>query len=176
MSNYELLMSYSKEELIKLLENSAKNLLAMDGVWFQSIEKKDCMQTAMLHDIEAWRKYTVSEARRIKEFLGLDEHPGLEGLEKALRLRFAAYVNQDRIEIDGNTLTYTLVTCRVQNARARKGMPYHPCKSVGIVEFSGFAKTIDSRFSCRCLSCYPEITDGSCCCKWKFILNVDVEK
>ena len=29
------------------------------------------------------------------------------------------------------------------------------------------------RISCRMIitSCYPDITDNSCCCKWKFVLN-----
>ena len=171
MSNYENLSKYSKEELIRLLEIYSKNWLAMDGVWFQSVERKYGMDEAMYHDIEAWKRFTVTEARQIKAFLKLPEQPGLEGLKEALSLRFYANINEDKIEIEGNTLTYTSVNCRVQRARERKGMPFHPCKSVGIVEYSGFAQTIDERITCTCVSCYPDITDDSCCCKWKFTLN-----
>ena len=171
MSNYEKLSKYSKEELIQLLEIYSKNWLAMDGVWFQSVERKFGMDEAMYHDIEAWKRFTVTEARQIKSFLKLPEQPGLEGLKEALSLRFYANINEDKIEIEGNTLTYTSVNCRVQRARERKGMPFHPCKSVGIVEYSGFAQTIDERITCECVSCYPDITDESCCCKWKFTLN-----
>ncbi|MBQ2755219.1 MAG: hypothetical protein IJF27_00925 [Oscillospiraceae bacterium] len=171
MTNFENLSQYSKEELIKLIEIYSKNWLAMDGVWFQSVEQKLGMDEAMFHDAEAWRRFTVIEAKKIKEFLKLEEHPGLDGLAKALSLRFYANINEDKIEIDGNTLTYTSVDCRVQRARERKGMPFHPCKSVGIIEYSGFAKTIDDRITCECVSCYPDITDSSCCCKWKFTLN-----
>ncbi|MBQ3049356.1 MAG: hypothetical protein IJC94_05315 [Oscillospiraceae bacterium] len=171
MTNFENLSQYSKEELIKLIEIYSKNWLAMDGVWFQSVEQKLGMDEAMFHDAEAWRRFTVIEAKKIKEFLKLEEHPGLDGLAKALSLRFYANINKDKIEIDGNTLTYTSVDCRVQRARERKGMPFHPCKSVGIIEYSGFAKTIDDRITCECVSCYPDITDSSCCCKWKFTLN-----
>ena len=140
------------------------------GVWFQSIEQKLGMDEAMYHDGEAWRRFTVIEAKRIKEFLRLPDNSGIEGLEKALRLRFYANINEDKIEIDGNTLTYTSVNCRVQRARERKGMPFHPCKSVGIIEYTEFAKAIDSRFTCECVSCYPDITDNECCCKWRFRL------
>lgn len=35
----ETLKNYSKEQLIELIENYCKNWLAMDGVWFQSVEK-----------------------------------------------------------------------------------------------------------------------------------------
>lgn len=168
--NFEKLSQYTKEELIELIEMGAKNWLAMDGVWFQSIEKKCGMDEAMYHDGEAWRRFTVIEAKRIKEFLNLDEHPGIEGLKRALELRMWASMNNDKIEIDSNVLIYTSIDCRVQRARERKGMPLHPCKPVGLIEYEGFAKAIDDRFSCECLSCYPEIKDESCCCKWKFTL------
>lgn len=173
MNNYELLSSFDKDDLIRLIEIYSKNWLAMDGVWFQSIEQKSGMDEAMFHDAEAWRRFTVIEAKRIKEFLKLPDNSGVNGLEKALRLRFYANINKDLIEIDGNTLTYTAMECRVQTARARKGMPFHPCKSVGEIEYSGFAKVIDERFVCECVSCYPDITDNSCCCKWRFTLKED---
>lgn len=171
MTNYEILSQYSKDELIQLIDIYSKNWLALDGVWFQSIEQKSGMDEAMHHDREAWRRFTVIEARRIKEFLHLPEQAGIEGLARALKLRFYANICKDRLEISGNTLTYSVVECRVQTARGRKGMPFHPCKSVGIIEYSEFAKTIDSRFSCRCVSCYPDVTDETCCCRWEFTLK-----
>ena len=171
MNNYEILSQLSKDELIELIGIYSKNWLAMDGVWFQSVERKLGMDEAMYHDAEAWKRFTVIEAKRIKEFLKLPDNSGIDGLAKALTFRFYANINEDKIEIEGNTLTYTSVNCRVQRARERKGMPFHPCKSVGIIEYSEFARTIDSRFTCECVSCYPDITDNSCCCKWKFTLG-----
>ncbi|HOI26107.1 MAG: DUF6125 family protein [Paludibacteraceae bacterium] len=160
----------SREELIDLVHIYAKNMLALDGVWFQSVESKLGMEEAMEHDRNAWLRYTVVEARRIKEFLHLSEQAGLEGLKKALAFRFYAALNGDEIIVDGDTLIYRTLSCRVQNARARKGMPFHPCKSVGILEYTYFAKEIDSRFECEALSCYPDVTDESCACAWKFTL------
>lgn len=160
----------SKAELVRLVEIYSKNWLAMDGVWFQSIERKLGMDEAMYHDAEAWRRFTVIEAKRIKEFLGLSEHAGVEGLSRALQLRFYANINDDRIEVDGNVLVYTAVDCRVQTARQRKGMPFHPCKSVGLIEYTLFAQMIDDRFMCTCVSCHPDVTDSTCACKWRFEL------
>lgn len=171
MNNYEILSRLSKDELIELIEIYSKNWLAMDGVWFQSVERKLGMDEAMYHDAEAWKRFTVIEAKRIKEFLKLSENSGIDGLAKALKLRFYANINEDKIEIEDNTITYTSVNCRVQRARERKGMPFHPCKSVGIIEYREFAKTIDSRFTCECISCYPDVTDNECCCKWRFTLT-----
>ncbi|GAA6397444.1 DUF6125 family protein [Solibaculum mannosilyticum] len=159
-----------KEQLIQLIELYSKNWLAMDGVWFQSVERKFGMEEAMIHDENAWERFTVIEARKIKAFLQLPDRSGLEGLAKALRFRFYANINRDEIVIEGDTLTYRTLDCRVQNARKRKGMPFHPCKSVGIIEYSGFAREIDDRIACEVLSCYPDITDESCCCAWKFTL------
>lgn len=171
MHNRERLSALSKDQLIDLIELYSKNWLAMDGVWFQSVERKYGMEEAIYHDEEAWKRFTVTEARRIKKFLNLPEQAGLEGLAEALRFRFYANINEDEIELDQNTLIYTAKECFVQEARAQKGMPYHPCKSVGILEYAGFAHTIDSRITCECLSCYPDITDSTCCCKWKFTLK-----
>lgn len=118
----DTLRNLGKDELVELLEIYAKNLIALDGTWFQSLEREEGMDTAVRHDIEAWRRFSVSEARRIKKFLGLDERPGIEGLARALALRCQSAANVDEILVEGDELTYRIVDCRVQNARKRKGM------------------------------------------------------
>ena len=167
----DTLRNLGKDELVELLEIYAKNLIALDGTWFKSLEREEGMDTAVRHDIEAWRRFSVSEARRIKKFLGLDERPGIEGLARALALRCQSAANVDEILVEGDELTYRIVDCRVQNARKRKGMGFHPCRSVGVVEYGVFAESIDDRISCECLSCFPDMTDDSCNCAWKFTLK-----
>ena len=76
MKNRETLDSLTKDELIELIDIYSKNWLALDGVWFQSIERKLGMDEAMYHDKEAWKSFTVIEARRIKTFLKLPEQAG----------------------------------------------------------------------------------------------------
>ena len=171
MSKNNNLDNLSRDQLCQLIEIYSKNWLALDGVWFQSIEQKFGMDEAMEHDANAWKRFTVIEAKRIKEFLNLPEHAGLDGLKQALSLRFYANLNKHEIIIKDNTLLYRTLECRVQTARSRKNMPLHPCKPVGIIEYTGFAKTIDDRFSCECISCYPDITDENCNCVWKFTLG-----
>ena len=168
MLTKEELSTLSREQLVDLLFIDAKNLIAMDGVWFQSIEKDSGMDCAMHHDEEAWKVYTRSEARRIKKFLGLSETPGLEGLAKALPYRMVDRANPSEIYLNGDTLIYRITKCRVQEARSRKGMPLHPCKNAAIYEYGGFAEEIDKRIQCRCISCYPDVTDDSCSCSWEF--------
>ena len=164
------LETLSREQLYDLIDIYSKNWLALDGVWFQSIERKYGMDEAMEHDAAAWLRFTRIEAARIKKFLGLPEHAGIEGLKQALSLRFYANLNQHEFITEGNTLLYRTLECRVRTARSRKGMELHPCKSVGIIEYTGFAQTIDERFICECVSCYPDITDSTCSCAWLFTL------
>lgn len=169
--DYKDINELPREKLLELISVYSKNWLALDGLWFQSVENKYGMDEAMEHDTNAWERYTVIEAKRIKEFLGLPEKAGLEGLERALRFRLYSPLNKDEIIISGNELTYRVLDCRVQTARKRKSMPYHPCRSVGLVEYGGFAKAIDERFETKCLSCHPEITDETCACGWLFTLK-----
>lgn len=163
--------SLNREELYELLNNDAKNWLAMDGVWFQAVEKRFGMEAAMACNQEVWERYTAIEARRIKKFLNLPKHPGLDGLEQALQLRFYWSMNQNEIQRNGNTLKYIVKECRVQHARLSKGLEMHPCKRNGIPEYTFFAKEIDDRIKCECISCYPDITEADCSCSWLFTLN-----
>lgn len=172
MAKPEKISDLSREELLKLSNIFAKNWLAHDGLWFQAVEEKYGLDTAIELDITAWRKFTVIEAKRIIEFLGLGKNSGLVGLKQALAFRLYASLNEDEILIeDENVLVYRVKTCRVQHARESKGLAYFPCKAVGIVEYSLFAKTIDERFETEAVSCHPDVTNPDYNCIWKFKLQ-----
>ncbi|MBQ9955642.1 MAG: hypothetical protein IJO87_09515, partial [Eggerthellaceae bacterium] len=87
MEAKELLAQLSREQLEQMVVASARNIMAMDGFWFQAIERREGMDAAMDYDLAAWTGYTVTEARRIKAVLGLPERAGLEGLAQALPLK-----------------------------------------------------------------------------------------
>jgi hypothetical protein len=171
MLEIEKIEDLSKDKLLELLTIYAKNLLAHDGCWFLAIEEKEGIEKAIDYDREAWRKFTVVEAKRLIDFLQLGKNSGIEGLAKALKFRLYSTLNDDRVDIiDENTIRYYVKTCRVQAARRKKGLADFPCKSVGIVEYSYFAKTIDERFETKCLSCPPEIENNDYYCIWEFML------
>jgi len=154
------------------LIDAAKNWVAMDGLWFQAVEEAYGMEAALALDRLVWEQFASIEARRIKERLSLPENGGLDALEIALKNRLVSLIN--KLEIfrpDEKILIVTLKTCRVQATRKRKGMPEFPCQSVGLVEFSVFARTIDSRINTTCLSCPPETLPGTPYCSWKFTLE-----
>ena len=158
------------------LRDAAKNWIAMDGLWFQAVEQEYGLSAAVALDQRVWKQYAVIEARRIKERLHLPERGGLDSLEIAFNNRLFSHVNETEIlRPNKKTLVIATRTCRVQAARERKGMPLFPCRSVGMVEFPVFARTIDSRVRTECLSCPPETKEGTPYCSWKFTLENDGE-
>lgn len=82
MINEENLASLSKEQLIELIEIYAKNWLALDGVWFQSVERREGMEEAIYHDLEAWKRFTVIEAKRSRHFCSSRSRPARTALQE----------------------------------------------------------------------------------------------
>jgi len=165
-------VNMSREELLEALEMFAKNWLAHDGCWFLAAEEHLGLDEAVDLDTRAWARFAATEARRIKSTFGISENQGLEGLEKALALRMYAVINVQHAEWseDGRRMRFFMDTCRVQETRRRKGLPDFPCKGVGVVEFSTFARTVDPRIRTECLHCPPE-TPETRYCGWEFTLG-----
>ncbi|NQT64975.1 MAG: hypothetical protein HQ554_02240 [FCB group bacterium] len=162
----------SREQLIGMLDDFAKNWLAHDGLWFQQVEKNYGIEKAIELDTEAWRTFTKIEAKRIKQRHNIPENSGLAGLKKALSYRLYSRLNiQSFSEETENSFVFKMNRCRVQYARTRKGLPDFPCKSVGIVEYSEFAKTIDARIKTTCIACPPDDHPEEFYCAWKFAIE-----
>lgn len=162
----------SREELLDLLKDAALNWLSHDGLWFRAAEEAFGLEAAMRLDKDAWEKFTVLEAKRIMKRLGLPEGGGIPALVRALKYRLYAHINvQEIIEESPDRCVFRMKTCRVQEARKRQGLPDFPCKSIGIVEYSGFARTIDPRLETRCLVCPPDPRPEGVWCAWEFILR-----
>lgn len=168
----EELLKLSKEELINYIEDISKNWLAIDGTWFQTVEKKYGMEEAIDLDTASWNIFTVIEANRIKQRFNIPENGGIPALIKALKFRVYANINkQEVVEISDNRCVFRMNECRVQTARKRKSLPDFPCKKVGIPEYSLFAKTIDPRIETRCITCPPDSHPEEYYCAWEFILK-----
>ena len=168
----EELLKFSKEELINYIEDISKNWLAIDGTWFQAVEKKYGMEEAIDLDTASWNVFTVVEANRIMQRFNIPKNGGIPALLKALKFRVYANLNkQEAIEISENRCVFRMNECRVQTARKRKNLPDFPCKKVGIPEYSLFAKTIDPRIETRCITCPPDSHPEEFYCAWEFTLK-----
>ncbi len=161
-----------REQLEELLADAAKNWLAHDGTWFQAVESEHGLDAAIRADIEAWRRFTRIEAERIMRRHGITPGSGIPALVKALSFRLYAFINeQDTIEETQNRVVFRMRDCRVQSARRRKGLADFPCKQVGIVEYSEFARVIDPRITTRCLYCPPDEHPADAWCAWEFTIG-----
>jgi len=160
-------------ELRAALEDASKLWLAHDGLWFQQFEKRHGMEEAIEADKAAWNVFTKLEAKRIMARLGMKPGGGLDALGEAFRHRLYSNINVQRIErtADGRKLRLTMEKCRVQEARRRKGMDDFPCKPVGIIEYTEFAKTIDPRAKTTCKFCPPDELPDDAYCRWEFELE-----
>lgn len=159
------------QKLNELLTDAAKNWLAHDGLWFRAVEEKFGIDAAMELDKKAWEKFTVIEAKRIMRRFNIPQEGGIPALIQALKFRLYAFINvQEVLEASENRCVFRMNRCRVQEARQRQGLPDFPCKSVGIVEYSGFASTIDPRIQTRCLVCPPDPHPSDVWCAWEFFI------
>ncbi len=161
----------SREELRKWLGDAAKLWLAHDGLWFRAVEEAYGLSEAILRDEMAMSAWTAIEARRIAERLGLGPRGGLDALERALRARLYALLNDQEIRHEDGRLIFTMKTCRVQDARNRQGLAPFPCRSVGLLEYAGFARTIDPRLRVSCRHCPPDEIPPGEWCSWEFTLK-----
>ena len=170
----QLLKKLSRDQLIEIIVDDAKNWLAHDGLWFQAVDAAYGMDIAIDIDRTAWSTFTVIEAKRIMARLGLQPGGGIPALVECLKHRFYARLNlQQALEVTETRAVFQMVDCRVQSARKRKGLPDFPCKSVGIVEYTNFAKAIDPRIETRCIACPPDAHPDSYFCAWEFTLVQD---
>ena len=168
MSNFDDL---SREDLLKVISVYAKNWLAHDGCWFIAAEEKYGLDTAIELDKKSWERFAVTEARRIMNEFGIPKDGGLKALEKAFNYRLYAAINKQKTEwIDEKTLRFFMIECRVQKTRHDKKMPLFPCKQVGIIEFTQFAKTIDPKINVECISCPPDDVNEFYC-GWEFTIE-----
>jgi hypothetical protein len=166
-----LLEALPREELIRIILDDAKNWLAHDGLWFQAVESAQGMEAAIAADRKAWEAFTVVEARRIMERLGLRPGGGIPALLECLRHRLYARLNvQEVAEASPDRAVFVMRDCRVQSARRRKGLPDFPCKTVGIVEYAEFARAVDPRIRTRCIACPPDPHPDDAWCAWEFTL------
>jgi len=172
MTETKEITGFSKDELIELLHDAAVNWLAHDGLWFRAVEDRFGLEAAMELDRKAWEKFTVLEAKRIMKRLGIAEGAGIPALVQALKLRLYAHINvQEMSEVTADRLVFRMRSCRVQESRERQGLAPFPCKSIGTVEYSGFAQTIDPRIETSCLTCPPDQKPENIWCAWEFTLK-----
>jgi len=164
----------NREQLLRAADELSKNWLALDGVWFQAVESGFGMNDAKRCNDSVWGRFSPFEAWSVRELIGLDGQPGLDGLERALNFRIYGRLNKQSVHYEGgNAFVFQMNECRVQVARARQGLDDYPCKSAGLVEYSRFAEAIDPRIKTDCVGCPPDAHPPEWFCAWRFYIPED---
>jgi hypothetical protein len=166
----KFLESLSKQELLKCIDILSKNLLTLDGYWFLGVEDRYGQEVAIKIDKEAWERYAVSEARRVKSCLNITEGT-LDDMEKAVQLVSIAPVSAYEVVRRQKSVVLTVRNCRPQTARIRSGRGEFPCKPVGLAHLSAFASEINQKFKARCIHCPPDEHAKDAWCSWEFYLE-----
>ncbi len=163
---------FTREQLEGMLHDAALNWLAHDGLWFLAVEGKYDQAAAIELDEKAWESFTVIEAKRIMKRHGIAPGGGIPALAKALKCRMYALINDNEIVEQTDTrLVYRMNSCRVHDARDRKGLPLFPCKGVGLIEYAGFARTVDPRIETGCVTAPEDGETRNYRCGWEFTLR-----
>ena len=66
---------------------------------------------------------------------------------------------------------FRVVSCRVQEARLRKGLEIFPCKRVRFGYLRNFAKELNPNFEVECTVCPPDENPPDYWCEWEFRLK-----
>lgn len=158
-------------DLEALLDSLSVSWLAFDGVWFQALERVAGMEDAKRVNDTCWSRFAAYEAASITKRYGLPRPGGLAVLKQALAHRIYSRINRYVLEDEGEgAVVLKVLECRVQRARAGKGLPDYPCKSGGLAEYRAFARTIDPDIGVECLACPPDEHPGEWFCAWRFCL------
>ena len=165
----------SKKELLKVIEMFSLNWLTVDGLWFTLVEDKYGLEAALELDLKMWQRQALTEARRIKKYMGI-EGGGIEGVLKALRFMTfdPAMPFEYSVDESNQGCAYLWITsCRPQEGRRRAERGEFPCKLMGVACYEILAKTIDPTVSVECVFCPPDNHPSDIWCKWKFTSNND---
>lgn len=166
------LYDFPRDKLLSLMDAVAVNWLANDGVWFQAVEFASGMTDAKRCNDSCWAHFSPFEAWSIRRFLQLGRQSGLEGLKKALSFRLYARVNTQSFHDEtDSSFIFQMNDCRVQSARKRKGLQDYPCKSGGMVEYTYFARSLDTRIRTECIGCPPDAHPDQWYCAWRFFIE-----
>jgi hypothetical protein len=159
-----------RETLLVLLEDSLRNILRVDGYWFQAGEKLVGMEPTLKMDEEVWGRFGRAAARMVKKTFKLEENGGIPSLIQAINLdpMWTFFGELDMKQLSESQLRLQVTSCFSQKERLRLGQDVFPCRPVEETYFNSFAQAIDPRVKVRYGFCPPEKYSENLWCEWYF--------
>ena len=170
----EMLKKLPLEKLFDVFFLHIRNLWRVDGLYFLGIEEKFGTEAATEIDANCWKILAKIEARDLKRTLGIEKVEDAETLLYLLRnTSWALYQTKKAVEINPSKTAgrFRVVSCRVQEARLRKGLEIFPCKKVRFGYLKSFAEELNPNFEVKCIVCPPDEKPPNYWCEWEFKLK-----
>ncbi len=161
----------SREKLEELILMYSKNWHTVDGLWFRGVEDKFGIDAALELDVRMWSAMSRTEARRIKEILGIGEGGGVANVLRVVSLMSWSPSADYSLQGDGSATLLTCTHCPPQEARVRRGIGEFPCRATFETGFQNVADTVDPRVKIHCKFCPPGPHPPGIWCQWEFRLD-----
>ncbi|MCS7144383.1 MAG: DUF6125 family protein [Archaeoglobaceae archaeon] len=157
------------EKIMDLLLFQVRNLWRVDGLYFLGIEEKFGTNLATEIDANCWSSLAKIEAKELKKIFGLDQVESVKDLLELLsNTSWALYQTKKEIEISENSGIFRVVSCKIQEARLKKGLQIFPCKKVRFGYLKSFVEELNKNFEVICKFCPPDLKPEDCWCEWEF--------
>lgn len=158
-----------RETLIELIMMNSRNWMTVDGLWFSGVEEKFGLDAAVELDVRMWHIGSRTEAKRIKDLLGLGE--GLENVLKAINFMSWAANFGYEVEFSENRAFWTCRRCPPQEQRVKLGKEVFPCEPTFEACFNNVAKVMDPGVKVQCVFCPPGHHPEDAWCRWEFSIS-----
>ncbi|MEM0214854.1 MAG: DUF6125 family protein, partial [Archaeoglobaceae archaeon] len=157
------------EKILDLLFFQVRNLWRVDGLYFLGIEEKFGIKPATEIDANCWGSLAKIEAKDLKKIFGIEKVENIETLLELLsNTSWALYQTKKDFEISDNSGIFRVVSCKIQEARLKKGLEIFSCKKVRFGYLKSFVEELNSNFEVICKACPPDKKPENCWCEWEF--------
>lgn len=170
----KLILGIPKDKIVDFIFLHLRDMWAVDGLYFLGIEEKIGTEAATEIDRKVWEVMGKIEARRLKEFFGLN---GTDVPSVIRALRFSGWaldLEGKEVVIEKEKAVVRNNVCRVQSTRLKKGLGEFPCKKVRWGFLKAFAREFNPNIEVRCNICPPDKHPDDLWCEWEFKIKENI--
>jgi hypothetical protein len=165
----QMLVDLGADKLADLLLLHLRTLWTVDGLYFVNIEDAHGTEEATRIDANVWEITGKIEARRLKQFLGIQGDADLKTAFNANKLSGWALdlEGKEYSELKGDKMVMKNLECRIQKTRLSKDLGEFPCKKVRYGFLQAFFKEMNPNLQVDCIHCPPDEHPEGVWCHWE---------
>jgi hypothetical protein len=166
----EELMGFSKEQLADLVDIWLQMYWVCQSHWVSYVEHDFGVENATRLDGKVFEKSAKIQVRKLKELFHLGgDMQSLAFLMRHCVLQWvSAGFKWEFIEITDKHITLRVRECPMGTFRKSQGLEVFPCRNFATGLYIELAKTLNPKFSCRCLHAHPDPAKEGVMCEWEF--------